>query len=88
MTKINNALKDPSKKAELEKDFTLLKNELLKEQAFLKNKYKFEGIDQLNLKIIHPAIGASLKQFLEKINEHYINFEKKLENKKMKKPKS
>ena len=77
ITKINNALKDPSKKTELEKDLTLVKNELLKEQAFLKNKYKFEGINQLNSKEYSLAIGASLKSFLELINENYINVDKK-----------
>jgi hypothetical protein len=54
-----------------------LKNELLKEQAFLKNKYQFEGINQLNSKDYTPTIASSLKQFLAKINEHYINFENK-----------
>jgi ABC-type multidrug transport system ATPase subunit len=77
MTKIENELKEKANIQEIERDFTLLKNELLKEQAFLKDKYKFEGITQLNAKDYTPAIASSLKQFLAKINEHYINFENK-----------
>jgi ABC-type multidrug transport system ATPase subunit/uncharacterized tellurite resistance protein B-like protein len=77
MTKIENELKEKANIQEIERDFTLLKNELLKEQAFLKDKYKFEGITQLNAKDYTPAIATSLKQFLAKINEHYINFENK-----------
>ena len=77
MTKIENELKEKANIQEIERDFTLLKNELLKEQAFLKDKYKFEGIAQLNAKDYTPAIATSLKQFLAKINEHYINFENK-----------
>lgn len=70
-------LKDPSKKAEIEKDLTLIKNEILKEQKFLKGKYKFDGIEQLNPKDYTPEIGSSLKVFLEKINENYINVDNK-----------
>jgi hypothetical protein len=77
MVKIDNELKEKTNIQELERDFILLKNELLKEQAYLKNKYKFEGIDQLNANDYTPAIALSLKQFLAKINEHYINFENK-----------
>ena len=77
MTKIEGLLKDNSKKTELERDFTLLKNELLKEQAYLKNKYIFEGINQLNAQNYSPSVALSLKEFLAKINEHYINFENK-----------
>jgi hypothetical protein len=73
----NEQLKEKAKNSGIRQRFTLLKNELLKEQAFLKNKYKFEGIAQLNAKDYTPAIAASLKQFLAKINEHYINFENK-----------
>ncbi len=77
MSKIDRDLKDYLSKEETEKDFLLLKNEILKEQSFLKNKYIFESINQLNAKEYTPAIAASLKYFLDKINEHYINFEKK-----------
>jgi hypothetical protein len=78
MTKIESSmLKADVNNKELERDFALLKNELLKEQAFLKNKYKFDRINQLNAKEYTPAIASSLKQFLAKINEHYINFENK-----------
>lgn len=77
MTKIEGLLKDNSKKTELERDFTLIKNELLKEQAYLKNKYIFEGINQLNAQNYSPSVALSLKEFLARINEHYINFENK-----------
>ena len=88
ITKINNTIEDPSKKAEIEKDLTLIKNEILKEQKFLKGKYKFDGIEQLNSKGYNPALGASLKLFLEKINENYINVDNKardLKNKEIQK---
>lgn len=77
MSKIDRDFKEYLKSEETEKDFLLLKNEILKEQAFLKYKYIFESINQLNTKEYTPAIAASLKDFLEKINEHYINFEKR-----------
>ncbi|MDF2448485.1 MAG: hypothetical protein K0R26_989 [Bacteroidota bacterium] len=78
MTKIEGLmLKADLNKNDLDKDFTLLKNELLKEQAFLKNKYIFENIDKLNPKDYDHNIAVSLKNFLAKINEHYINYENK-----------
>ena len=77
MTKIDGQIKENGNKNEIESDLLLLKNEILKEQAFLKNKYVFDGINQINSKEYTPAIAASLKQFLMKINEHYINFENK-----------
>ena len=76
MIKIDNALKDKNTKlTDIQKDFALLKNELIKEQSYLKNKYKFENLDKLNDKDYTPEVASSLKQFLSKINEHYINFE-------------
>ncbi len=72
MTKIGIDLKEALKKSETEADFTLIKNELLKEQTILKNKYKFENIDKLNVKDYTPEVVKSLKDFLAKINEHYI----------------
>ncbi len=77
MSKIDKELKEYLKKDETTNDFTLLKNELLKEQLFLKNKYQFEDIDQLNAKDYTPQVAASLRSFLTKINEHYINYENK-----------
>lgn len=77
ISKIERDIKDALKKEETERDLLLLKNEILKEQKFLKNKYQFEGVNQINIKDFTPAIAASLKQFLTKINEHYINFENK-----------
>lgn len=77
ITKIDNGLKEKTNNQDLERDFILLRNEISKEQAYLKNKYKFDGLDKLNSKDFTPAIAASLKQFLSTINEHYINFENK-----------
>jgi hypothetical protein len=77
MTKIGTNLKENLKKSEIEADFTLIKNELLKEQKSLNNKYKFDGIEKLNAKDYTPEVAKSLKDFLAKINEHYINRENK-----------
>jgi ABC-type multidrug transport system ATPase subunit/uncharacterized tellurite resistance protein B-like protein len=77
MTKIGTDLKEALKKNETEADFILIKNELLKEQSVLNNKYKFENIDKLNSKDYTPEVVKSLKDFLAKINEHYINRENK-----------
>ena len=77
ISKINRELKENLNSTETEKDFLLLKNELLKEQGFLKNKYNFSGINKLNVKDYTTEIEKELKDFLEKINEHYINFENK-----------
>ena len=77
LTKIDKELKEYLKKDETSQDFDLLRNEILKEQAFLKNKYKFDNIDKLNAKDYTPEVASSLKQFLAKINEEYINREKK-----------
>jgi len=47
----------------------LLKNEIIKEQKLLKNRYKFEAIDKLNTKEYTPEIASALKKFLNSINE-------------------
>jgi len=77
LSKIDRDIKDATKKTETENDLLLLRNELLKEQAFLKNKYQFDGIDKLNYKDFNADVASSLKSFLAKINEHYINYENK-----------
>ena len=77
MTKIANDMKEYLKKEETEKDLLLIKNEILKEQLVLKNKYQFDDINKLNVKDYNPAVAASLKDFLKTINEHYINRENK-----------
>ncbi len=78
MIKIDNSLKDKNTKlTDIQKDFALLRNELIKEQKYLKNKYKFENIDKLNDKDYTPEVEKSLKDFLARINEHYVNFENK-----------
>lgn len=76
MSKIEKELKE-GKKEETANDLLLIKNELLKEQAFLKNKYKFENMDKLSPGAYTPEVSNSLKNFLAKINEHYINYENK-----------
>jgi ABC transport system ATP-binding/permease protein len=77
ISKIDREIGDATKKEEIEKDLLLLKNEIIKEQVFLKNKYKFDGINDLTLKNYTPAISHSLKDFLEKIRQHYNEFENK-----------
>jgi len=77
MSKISRESKEYLKKDETEKDLTLLRNELLKEQLFLNNKYVFQDIDKLTVKDYTPEVAASLKAFLEKVNEHYVLRENK-----------
>lgn len=74
MSKIEKELNEYLKKEETVADLTLIKNELLKEQAYLK-KYKFEFIDKLNPIDYTPEIAKKLKDFLSVINEVYINRE-------------
>jgi hypothetical protein len=77
ISKIDRDLKENLNNPEIEKDFLLLKNELLKEQRFLKNKYIFNGINKLNKKDFTPSMQKDLKDFLDELNEHYINYENK-----------
>lgn len=84
MSKIAREQSEYLKKNETEKDLLLLKNEILKEQAFLKNKYKFKDIDKLTLQAYTPEVAKSLKDFLNIINEHYINRENKQRDEKEK----
>jgi ABC-type multidrug transport system ATPase subunit/uncharacterized tellurite resistance protein B-like protein len=81
ISEIEHEAKDNFKVDKREKDLLLLKNEIIKEQKLLKNRYKFEAIDKLNPKEYTPEIAISLKEFLDKINEHYINFENKYREK-------
>ncbi len=77
ITKIENSLKEYLKKEEATLDLNLIKSELLKEQVFLKGKYKFENIDKLSPNLFNKEVATSLKNFLAKLNEHYINYENK-----------
>jgi len=77
ISEIEHEAKDNFKVDKREKDLLLLKNEIIKEQKLLKNRYKFEAIDKLNTKEYTPEIASALKKFLNSINEHYINFENK-----------
>lgn len=81
ISEIDREFNDPSMKEKLLNDFALLKSELLKEQKFLKGKYKFEGINELTPKSYSPAISKSLKDFLEKIREYYNDYENKYRTK-------
>ena len=72
MSKIARESKEYLKKEETEKDLALVKRELLKEQAFLNNKYEFEFMDKLNARDYTPEVAIALKLFLDKINEHYV----------------
>ena len=64
---------DVSKKDKTLKDLNLVKSELLKEQVFLHNKYKFKDIDKLNPKDFNTDINKSVRNFLQILNEHYVN---------------
>ena len=64
---------DVSKKDKTIKDLNLVKSELLKEQVFLHNKYKFKDIDKLNPKDFNTDINKSVRKFLQILNEHYVN---------------
>jgi ABC-type multidrug transport system ATPase subunit/uncharacterized tellurite resistance protein B-like protein len=77
MSKIARESAEYLKKDETAADLALLKYEILKEQEFLNNKYKFENIEKLNPKDYNPEVAKSLTAFLEKINEHYILRENK-----------
>lgn len=85
ISKVDREIQEYLKKPDTEKDLLLIKNELLKEQALLDNKYKFEFIDKLNVKEFTPEVSSALKKFLnEKINEHYINRENSIRTKREK----
>ena len=64
---------DPLKKDKTLKDLNLIKNELLKEQAFLHNKYKFNDINKLNPKDFTEDINKSVRNFLQILREYYVN---------------
>ena len=64
---------DVSKKDKTLKDLNLVKNELLKEQVFLRNKYKFKDIDKLNPKDFTNDVNKSVRDFLQILREHYVN---------------
>ena len=64
---------DASKKDKTIKDLNLVKNELLKEQVFLRNKYKFKDIDKLNPKDFTTDVNKSVRDFLQILREHYVN---------------
>lgn len=75
ISKIENQLKDPSKSTDLASDFALVKLEIQKEQAYLKNKILFENIDRLNAQSYNPDVANDLKVFLDKVNNFYIQKE-------------
>ena len=64
---------DASKKDKTIKDLNLVKSELLKEQVFLRNKYKFKDIDKLNPKDFTTDVNKSVRDFLQILREHYVN---------------
>jgi len=72
MSSINRDINDPSKKEQVIKDLALIKTEIFKEITFLKNKYKFDNLEKINIKDYSSEVSKSLSLFLNKINEHYI----------------
>ena len=77
LTRIASEQKDPLKIIETERSLALIKNEIQKEIAFLRGKYKFDELEKLNRNDFTPEVEKSLRSFLVKINEHYINRENK-----------
>lgn len=71
ISKVDREIKEYLKKEETEKDLTLIKNELQKEQNLLNNKYKFGFFDKLNTKDYTPEISKELGKYLELITNHY-----------------
>jgi len=78
ISKIDRLIKEKINSPELETDLFLLKNEIIKEEEYLKHKYKFTAINKLNKEEFTSAVSSELSQFLLIINEHYVNFENKV----------
>ena len=81
ISKIDRELSDISKKEELKQALSLIKHEVLKEQEFLKNKFLFKNIDKLNIDQYNSTISQSLKDYLNQINEYYIDYYNNASNK-------
>ena len=75
--KVDREIAEYLKKEETANDLALIKSEIKKEIAFLKNKYVYSDLEKLNPKDYSPKVSASLKAFLMIINEHYIKRENK-----------
>lgn len=63
---------DPTQKKQLEKAFTLLNYELRKERSYSKKVKLTKTVDSLDLAHYKPTIGAKIKKYLVKLNDHYI----------------
>lgn len=75
MSKIETELKDPSKSEETTKDLDVIKREIGKEQAFLKNKIQFADLAKLVPQTYDANVSANLKAWLDKVNNFYIQKE-------------
>ncbi len=64
--------KDPKQKEQLEKAFVLLDYELRKERSYSKKVKLIKVVDSLNITHYKPTIGAKIKAYLFKLNDHYI----------------
>lgn len=74
ITKIESAFHS-GKKDEVANDLMLLHSEISKEQSCLKNKLVFKDLDKLNESGFSVEVGNSLKAYLTKVNDFYIQKE-------------
>jgi hypothetical protein len=74
LNKIDNEMKAGKTLNDVKPDIDLLYNEIKKESDFNK-KNKFEGLNQINSKDYNSAVGASIKTYLGKIRDQYINIQ-------------
>ena len=80
-SKIESELGDASKNTIVEKDLTLLRNELNKEYAKHPHLTKFDGTESLYLGKVNPKILGALRDYLLQANpnslkQYYINLDK------------
>ncbi|MBS1634427.1 MAG: ATP-binding cassette domain-containing protein [Bacteroidetes bacterium] len=75
MAKIDAELKDNSKKNDLAADFTVVRNEIEKEQLVLKNKITFKQLDKLTPEAYNADVASALRAFFTRINDFYIQKE-------------
>lgn len=68
--KAGRILDDESAASELERELTVLRNEISKENAFLAGM-RFSGVNDLSPDRVTPELLESLKAHLNKLTEHY-----------------
>jgi ABC transport system ATP-binding/permease protein len=71
ITAIENGLTDKSKKAKVESDLLVLRNEITKEMMHVK-RVKFNKLSMLYANKITPAVFEDLNTYLDIINAYYV----------------